>query len=94
MFKLWCLAEDDLLREGNSYRLVNTGQVGRAAHHYARPGPRRASVLSSALACRSLPQPNDGQTLVLTSPCGLEPCLNPLCTSCSLFLSDIWLCRA
>ena len=25
MFKLWCLAEADLLSESNSYRLVNTG---------------------------------------------------------------------
>ena len=35
MFKLWCLAEDDLLREGNSYRLVNTGQVGRALYPFS-----------------------------------------------------------
>ena len=26
MFKLWCLAESDLLSESSPYRLVNTGQ--------------------------------------------------------------------
>ena len=26
MFKLWYLAENDMLREGNSYRLCDTGQ--------------------------------------------------------------------
>jgi hypothetical protein len=26
MFRLWCLAEDDLLKEGSFYRLTNTGQ--------------------------------------------------------------------
>lgn len=42
MFKLWCMAEEDLLKEGNSYRLTDTGQglnriqqapnVGREIH--------------------------------------------------------------
>ena len=26
MFRLWCLVEDDLLADGASYRLTNTGQ--------------------------------------------------------------------
>ena len=26
MFQLWCTCDDDLLREGNYYRLSNTGQ--------------------------------------------------------------------
>jgi len=29
MFKLWCLAEADLLSESNTYRLVNTGAADK-----------------------------------------------------------------
>jgi hypothetical protein len=52
MFKLWCLAEGDLLREGNTYRLVNTGQASaRSLQNACHSEPLQQPCSDSWLHC-------------------------------------------
>jgi len=46
MFRLWCLAEEDLLKEGNFYRLTNTGQGLNRVQQASKTSSAMHNILS------------------------------------------------
>ena len=50
MFRLWCLAEEDLLREGNHYRLTDTGQGLNRVQNSPKVGAAMHGILQRCMA--------------------------------------------
>lgn len=76
MFKLWYLAESDMLREGNSYRLCDTGQ----GLNRVQAAPQVSSGPVLGACCQVLPSKVcNSQTAKASLPVtlvdGVHPCL-------------------
>ena len=61
MFKLWYLAESDLLREGSYYQLTNTGQGLNRVQAAPRVGRAMRKILAGVQVSSSPPAPLPNQ---------------------------------